>query len=341
MSSASQWQLFGYDMRQLGQHWLGAWRELLWGMESPLRRHLDEVVAVNVHGERQLYQAGEPLAAGSSPASTACDGIALPDELVLCKRLSLPAAVESNLPAVLAMEVAANSPFAADDTAWGWRVVEREEPSLGVELAIAARSAIMAHLGRTHGSHDPAAQEVWAPTPDGMVVLEGFGEHKRELLYRRRLFRVAAMAGGVLVALLALAAIFAGGKQLELSRVQALATATERAAGEVTELRASLARANEQLGAAREIVAGYPNPHTELARLTRLLGDDAWVAHFSANGELMRIRGRAANAAAVMQGLSADPAYAEVTAPQAISRVGNTGQEQFYLDIRIDGDNSP
>jgi len=25
-----QWTLFGYDTRQVGQHWLAAWRDLLW-----------------------------------------------------------------------------------------------------------------------------------------------------------------------------------------------------------------------------------------------------------------------------------------------------------------------
>ena len=41
------------------------------------------------------------------------------------------------------------------------------------------------------------------------------------------------------------------------------------------------------------------------------------------------------DAAGVMQALSAEPAYAEVTAPQAISRVGNSDEDQFYLDLRI------
>jgi hypothetical protein len=82
-------------------------------------------------------------------------------------------------------------------------------------------------------------------------------------------------------------------------------------------------------------VAQHPNPHRELARLTRLLGDDAFIAHFSMRGDLLRVRGRARNAASVMQTLTEEGAYEAVTAPQAITAVGNTGEEQFYLDIDV------
>ena len=45
-----QWTLFGYDTRQVGQHWLAAWRDLLWGDDSPLRQRLDEVVLADCEG---------------------------------------------------------------------------------------------------------------------------------------------------------------------------------------------------------------------------------------------------------------------------------------------------
>jgi hypothetical protein len=51
-------------------------------------------------------------------------------------------------------------------------------------------------------------------------------------------------------------------------------------------------------------------------------------------GPDIRLRGRAADAALVMQQLTDEPGYQEVQAPQAISRVSD-GQEQFYLNIRV------
>jgi general secretion pathway protein L len=67
----------------------------------------------------------------------------------------------------------------------------------------------------------------------------------------------------------------------------------------------------------------------EVARLTELLDDDAYLAHFSMRGRDMRIRGRAQDAAQVMQGLAAQSGYASVTAPQPFTAVGNTARNSF------------
>jgi len=204
-----------------------------------------------------------------------------------------------------------------------------------VDLLIASRSAVMAWLGKTQDIHDPQAREVWGDGGSGMVVLGGFGESRRESRYRKRLIRAGVMGGVAAGLVLLIAGVAAGAKQVELGRMEALAETTGRAAGRAAELRASLAEANRQIQAARDIVASYPNPHVEIARLTRLLDDDAYAAHMAVRGDVIRLRGRATDAAAVMQRLSSQPEYSEVTAPQAIVRVGNTGLEQFYLDIRL------
>ena len=52
------------------------------------------------------------------------------------------------------------------------------------------------------------------------------------------------------------------------------------------------------------------------------------------------LRGRAMDAASIMQKLTDEPAYGEVTAPQAIVKVGNTGLEQFSLNINLDAGTS-
>jgi hypothetical protein len=51
-------------------------------------------------------------------------------------------------------------------------------------------------------------------------------------------------------------------------------------------------------------------------------------------GPDIRLRGRAGDAALVMQQLTDEPAYLEVQAPQAFTRVSD-GQEQFSLNIRV------
>ena len=332
LEAGQNWELFGYDMRNLGRHWVAAWRDLLWSYDSPVRRRLDEVVSVQGQEGTACYQAGAECAA--SPAS-GCTALLLPEELVLWKQLQVPASAETELASVLALEVNASSPFTSAATRWGWSVARRDETSLQLVLVIVSASAVMAYLGREYDVHDPRAQEIWVKVDGRMVVVQGFGEDLREQRYRKRLLRAALMVAGVAALLLAMAGAAAAFKSAEVHRLETLSATTMRAAAEATRLKAALARATETISAANEVVARYPNPHAEIARLTRLLGDDASISSFSMNGTELRLRGRAVNAAAVMEQMTDEPRYAEVTVPQATVRLGDSGQEQFYLNIRV------
>ena len=184
--SEQNWELFGYDMRNVGRHFVAAWRDFLWAFDSPIRTRLDEAVVVQSSEGEAVYQAGEACTA----VNAECRAILLPDDLVLSRFLRLPMAVESDLDSVISLEVNANSPFSTDDTASGWRVVERGEEFIQVALVIVSRSAAMTYVGRQFDSHDPHAQEVWVECDGNMVVLEGFGEGMRADRYKRRLVRV-------------------------------------------------------------------------------------------------------------------------------------------------------
>jgi len=111
--------------------------------------------------------------------------------------------------------------------------------------------------------------------------------------------------------------------------------AVKRESADASRLRESLVSGNAIITAANKVLALYPSPHVEIARLTHLLGDDVSIAHFSMTGDEISLLGLAVDAASVMQLITKEPAYADVTAPQAISRVGNTGFEQFSLNIRL------
>jgi hypothetical protein len=310
---------------------VAAWRAFVWSLDSPLRQRLDEVVCLHHGSGTTLYQAGEPL----DDAPYGCEAVLLPDELVLSKSLTLPVAVEGDLDAALALELSANSPFSVDDTASGWQVVGRDDEFLHLVLVIVSRSAVMAWIGRQYDLHDPAAREVWADVDGTKLVVRGFGEGSREARYRKRLFRSLVIAGIGAVIVLLMAAVGAGTKRAELAHVEGLAAAAQRDSSQAARLRARVALASETSSAARELIAAYPNPHNEIGRLTRLLGDGAHIVQFSMKGREIRIRGRAEDAAAIMQLLTSEPEYAEVTAPQAIVKVANSGLEQFTLNLSL------
>lgn len=331
LEKGQNWELFGYDMRHLGGYWVAAWRDLLWAHDSPVRVRLDEAVAVRAASGTTWYQGGAPCAAA---ANSGCSAVQLPDELVLCKQIRVPLQAEGELESMLELEVKASSPFSGADTRWGWSVVAREESALQVVLAIVSASATMAFLGREYQSRDGSAQEVWAQAAGVMVVVQGFGEGLRERRYRRRLLQCGGLLAAIALLVLLMAAAAAAFKGAELQRLEQLFAATTDNAAEASRLKALLAAANETIIAANQVVALYPNPHAELARLTRLLGDDASISSFAMVGPDIRLRGKAADAAAVMQQLTDEPGYRDVVAPQAISRVAD-GQEQFYLNLRV------
>ncbi len=93
LESGQNWELFGYDMRNVGRHWSAAWRDLLFGHDSPLRGRLDESVRLIDPAGSRCYHAGRPTA----DTDTDCEAVLLPEELVLARTLRLPLAVEKVL----------------------------------------------------------------------------------------------------------------------------------------------------------------------------------------------------------------------------------------------------
>ena len=336
-TQSNQWTLFGFDVRTLGHQWLAAWRAFLHSDHTPLRREFDEPVSLHsMHGCYD-YQGGVKIEEefAQRPRFKAVE---LTDDLVLQRTLKMPSAVETELSSVLAIEVAAASPFSAQDTVYGARELSRHEDSIILQLAIASRSGVSEWVNGQDwipAAGDAEDLEIWADVDGAKIRIEGFGEGAREKAYKRRLLRFASIGVAVMLLLLLSSSLFAIQQRAALGNLEALLSSANSRSGLVSMMRESLAHANEVIEAANEIVKEYPNPHFELARLTDTLGDDVFLAHFSMKGGELRVRGRATDAALVMQTLAEIDDYASVTAPQAITSVGTTGLEQFHLDISL------
>lgn len=340
--SDAQWTVLGYDVRGLGRGWLAAWRDFLFAADSPLRARFDEPVRLISGGKTTdsaddtavVFQGGRPLA-GVAADSVTCEALAVPDTLYLARTLTVPLAAEAELDSVLAMERSANSPFDASDTASGWVEIGRDGRSLTVAMVVAARSALMHWFNSLPGARAADRTELWAEHDGAWVRLEGFGEAVRDRRYRSRLYRLAAYIAAGIVFVYAAAGLFVLQQRVTLQQLEAVQDRVARQSRDAATQRESLLLANEAIAAANGIIAQYPNPHVEIARFTSLLGDDAYLAHFSMRGRELRVRGRAGDAAQVMQTLSSQEDYASVTSPQAISAVGSTGVEQFYIDVLL------
>ena len=120
----------------------------------------------------------------------------------------------------------------------------------------------------------------------------------------------------------------------ELSNLE-LRRGSAQEAGNAIALRDDLAATNVDIGELNKLRRQYPNPQAEILRLTELLPDSAYITQYTQDGRKIRVRGRGTEAAALQQSLTEQRAFKSVTAPQAISRVGTTGLEQFFLDIEL------
>ena len=327
--SVEQWELFGFDVRQIGKYWRSAWREFLWGSGSPVKSRLDEVVKLRSESGVACYHAGGEV----DEAETKCEATLLPESQVLAKTISMPVAVENDLDAAMAMEVLANSPFPESDTGYGWKISGRNDVSFNIQLAIVSLGSTMSYLGREYDCHVADAQEVWALIGGGPVVLTGFGEDKRLKRYNKRLVRVAGLLGGSVVLLALIFSVASGVKNLELSLYRQLSVDIGAQAESASEMRNALVLANGTIAVVNDLIADRPNPRYVLAKLTHLLGDDASLVNFSLKGRQLKFLGRATNAAEVIQTLTKEPAFARVESRSAITKIG--ALEQFTLEIEL------
>ncbi len=331
LDSSQSWSLFGYDVRQIGHTYRAGWRDFLWGPTSTVRQSLDEPVTMHEAGSTYTFKGGEQVAT----VETQAEAVMLPDELVLSRELTLPLAAQSNLDAVLAMEVAANSPFPADDTVYGWTLGEPRGDSLVVVLVLCARSSVMEYIASQFDSHERTAYEVWARASNQAVMVQGFGEAGRGERYRKKLVRMGlalAYCMGMLVVCMALSTGF---KYLELRKTEEAFEGAKQTAARAVSLRNRLATANETIERANSLLSAHPDVYNELSAISRLLDDNTFLTQVDVRPGSIRIDGQSPNASAVMQQLTDAANYDGVKATVGIRKVGRDGMERFVFELTL------
>ena len=356
-AESQRWTLFGFDLAPVIQYWRAGWRELLWGPAAGLRQRLEAPVELlAADGQPPRYYIAEipiaavpiaesrmdesPTAKSAPPrrgagADTLFRARQVPDELILPRTLELPQSLEADLDDAIALEVQASSPFLPEDTCYGWRLRERRQGKLRVELAIAARASVVEHLGQ-QGHDSGELPEAWCLTADGApIVLRGFGEDRRASDYRRRLGWLAALAALALALLLGLAAVPGLMRQMQADNMEHHLANTQRTAAEALQLREQLALDNERAEALQQLLDQQVDHHQLLNQLSDLAPDDVFLQQLKVEGDRVQMRGMATGASAFMQTLTDDSRYADLKAPAGIRRDARSGLEQFTVELRV------
>ena len=338
-ADSQRWSLFGLDLDPWIQAWRAGWHELLWGRAAGIRQRLEAPVALRAAGDSspQYFVAEEPMAA-AQPPDFEFDARLLPAELVLLRQIELPAAVEAELANAVMLEVQASSPFVLDDTCYGWALRRRAGGKLHITLAITAYSEAMACLHAQGVTADSKEQlpEVWCLDEDQRpVVLQGFGERRRAGNYRQRLALLGGLLAMLLLLLFALLAVPGLVRSMQADNMEHHLAVAERNAVEAVQLREQLALDNERARAVQGLIDDQLDSHSLLDRLAAQTPDSVYFEQLIIEGQQIRIRGWAVNAARFLQALTEDPFYAEVSAPGGIRRHSRTNLEQFTLQLRV------
>jgi len=258
----------------------------------------------------------------------------LPQQQVLHKVLSLPAATEAGLGNVLRFEMDRHTPFTSEQVYFGFRILERDRrhQRLQVELQVVLREYLDALLQRfdSLGVH-PA-----------LVTLDGGAEQGRsqsinllpgELVRSRgsrwrgnRRLQVALVLG-----LAVLAAFPLLQQQRRAERLAAALDAPKAAAERAAAVRAEL----EQLEAGRDYLRAQQAHAGEalgiLKELTSLLPDTTWLSRFELTGERVRLEGESAEASALIGLLEQSKTLQSVSYASPITSNPRTQMDRFSL----------
>lgn len=337
-SSAAQWTVLGFDTRKIGWQWLGAWKDVLFGPDSPLLKRFDPCVSViGEDGRERIFQAGLEQSTETSETDneaglpqTPFRAIALPESVYLSRIVELPISAEPNLDTVMQLEVNAYSPFPAEETRFGWTVLERTTASLRIGLLIASNLSLAKQLENNSTGTTP---ELWGFVEDKPVLFLGYGEQLRRRAYLKSL----AIAGGLLSVCFAMLLVICAALALVSSSVLDVKaeqlSSVNKAAQPAMALRDRVSILDTLKERINTLSTAHPPANRELARLTGLLADDAYLTDFEMEGRKITIRGRAQDATRVQQQLTSEPAYTSVNAPQSIRKLGDS--EVFAFEIQL------
>jgi len=328
----------GSDLKEA---WAGSWLPWLKGRTASLRARLsapDPVLLLRPDGSQSVCVGGVVSGKPAATKKPRFVAVEIPDELLLRRSLVLPKMSAADTEEALLLDVRSNSPFAAEDLAWGCTLHDVRGGQRRTDIAIASRRHIADFIQAKWPDLARGEQpEVWAvagfPAP---VVIGGYGEQRR-LLHaqsRQRWDLVMLFAACALAALAAMTPT----AQLRLRSLEA-AEAFQALVGRAAPLvrkRDELVQLNERLRSLDTAVADRIDPAQVLEYLTQVLPDDTHLYALEIRNGKITASGHTVDASALLQKLSSDPKLREVRSPTAVTRVPGAAKEAFTVEFTMD-----
>ena len=308
----------------------------------PLFSWLTPDVAVRVlraDGTEAIWL-GESASAGkrSARSSGAFVAVELKEDIVLRRRLTVPAMQDADVASAVELDARGATPFPMADLVWGFCRRPGKAGAVDVEIAMASRRQVEEYLGemapKLRGLGVP---EVWAVSGSGApMVFAGFGETRRTsqaASWRR-------IGYGLLItaALLLAAMILTPAAQLRMRLEEAAAAfqALQTQSASVVQRRENLVKTSAKLTTLSALLADTIDPLATMDFLTRALPDDTYVLSVQMQGSKVNISGHTNDAAALMQYLGKQAGLRDVKAPGVAMRPPGATKESFNIEFMID-----
>lgn len=255
------------------------------------------------------------------------------DSAVLCKTITLPLATERDLAQVLSFEMDRETPFAAEEVLWAYRVVERDEQrgQLIIRLRLISR-ALLASLfdALTKAGTLVTRAEIVGGADDGLALPLDVGGGQAGRRSGRELLRWASAAICLLLFALAAAAPFVR-QAWDIAKLDREITTDRGAAEQAERLRHDI----DHLEGASDVVkkerAAAGDALAVLAALTAALPDDTYLTELQQQEHKVTFGGRSAAASRLIGAIAKSDELRNPVFAAPVTRMEATHQEVFSI----------
>lgn len=264
--------------------------------------------------------------------------LVLPDDTVLARRISLPAAAEENLREVLGFEMDLHTPFDAAEVYYDFTIVGRDSAreQLTIDLVYAPRAAVDALLDDS-SSLGMRTDLVTCRRRDNnnLQPVNLLPQDRR----RARRFDVKSLnlALTVLLAVLVGAAItipiVQKNRAIEALEAQVQAAAAEARSG--AELRQDLENMAEASRFLVEKKASDIMAVELIDEISRILPDHTWITRLNLSSTELQVQGQSSGPASLIAIIESSPYFENVRFASPVVQIQGTNNDRFHIAASV------
>jgi general secretion pathway protein L len=258
----------------------------------------------------------------------------LPDDRVLTRRISLPAAAEENLREVLGFEMDLHTPFEASEVYYDYTVVGRDSTrqQVTVDLVYAPRDAVDAlvdgasNLGMKTDIVTCRRRDNSNLQPVNLLPLER--RRAKRFDVKRLNLALTALLAVLLVAAITIP-IVQKNRALEALEAQVQAAATDARQG--AELRQGLEKMAEASQFLVEKKASDVMIVEAIDEISRILPDHTWTARLDLSGTELQIQGQSEASSSLIRIIESSPWFENVRFASPVVQIAGTDNDRVHI----------